>query len=241
MSRKNIFTLIELLVVISIIAILASLLLPALSSARTKAHETACVSQMKQIGVMGHMYCDDYDDWTVGSTTAYTSNPKNFSFGSGVPWRLHTMGLLYEAYGRDLGLFYCPNNKLWPLARGQSFLPIPRNGLSEMSCSYAHRVSYVNNRGEMILSGGGGKYIGSVKMAQVATRVIFSDLHQGSDDKTQVVSHWRGSTPWFHLVWGDGHVGGYLCTDLTVFGYIKANPGTGGVWAFYKTADQYGR
>ena len=56
------FTLVELLVVIAIISILAALLLPGLSRAKSSAHRTTCISNLRQISVAIHLYASDHGD-----------------------------------------------------------------------------------------------------------------------------------------------------------------------------------
>src|ERR1044071_1753392 len=102
--RRTGFTLIELLVVIAIIAILAGMLLPALSKAKQKAQTIKCLSNGRQIILAGKMYTDDNNGKHV---VAYIFPP--YSKG------LTTWFQLLQPYLSSTNVLMCPSRKDKPL------------------------------------------------------------------------------------------------------------------------------
>ncbi|MDD5139558.1 MAG: prepilin-type N-terminal cleavage/methylation domain-containing protein [Verrucomicrobiales bacterium] len=128
------FTLIELLVVIAIIAILAAMLLPALSKAKLKAQGIQCMNNHRQLLLAWKMYVDDNEDrlpnskggpyeW-VGGDMRFTPENTDPAVTPSAGGNNIMSSLLWPYCGKNLGLYKCPGDR--SVAADASFKTRPR-------------------------------------------------------------------------------------------------------------------
>jgi general secretion pathway protein G len=204
-QTESAFTLIELLTVIAIIAVLAGLLFPVFMTARGKAREISCVSNLRQIGLAIRMYAQDYDElypWAVDPTDKYT--PEIWSpypeFQAQIPF----MPMIHEAlqpYIRSQALFRCPSDSGYDV---EDFTGVPLDArptsYQKFGTSYNYRTEIAFRRmgeasmrdptGTNIMFDASGRWHGGVVFDQMRYNVLHGDGHTKNLNRGQVQALW---------------------------------------------------
>jgi general secretion pathway protein G len=197
---------VELLVVIAIISLLAAMLFPVFASARAKAQEITCNSNLRQQGMALRMYIQDYDEfypWAVDPTDKYTPQIWNAypSFQSQIPG----MPFLYQVlapYLKSPELNHCPSDTGYTVEDFTGFpLDATPSSYSKYGTSYNYRteISFLhlsdaamsNPSGVNVLMDADGSWHGGYSNSDRRYNVLFADGHIKLNTRAQMNELWN--------------------------------------------------
>ncbi len=180
--RRAGFTLIELLVVIAIIAILAAILFPVFARAREAARRSACLSNMKQIGIGLAMYLQDYDQtFPPGGPKSWEARKNDRNF----------LASQLQPYLKNEQIFRCPSDSGWTTfkptlfqAFGSSYTDALRNVWGGVDLQYKSEAAITSVADKPLLwdmnenwHPGTGNLAASATDGRLERHVLFADLH----------------------------------------------------------------